>query len=96
MQFDTARAHLVVRVSGGLSDLAICLSNGGPAIPMISLAAIFDPFRRRRPASATEHARGAGLGLYIAREIVNAGRGRIDVESSEANGTRFTVRLPRR
>jgi signal transduction histidine kinase len=37
-----------------------------------------------------------GLGLYIAREIVTAHGGSIDVRSSAEEGTVFTVRLPRR
>ena len=36
-----------------------------------------------------------GLGLYIAHEIVKAHGGRIDVASSGARGTAFTVCLPR-
>jgi signal transduction histidine kinase len=37
-----------------------------------------------------------GLGLYIAERVVNAHKGRIDVESSEEAGTTFTVHLARR
>jgi sigma-B regulation protein RsbU (phosphoserine phosphatase) len=37
-----------------------------------------------------------GLGLYIVREIVAAHGGSIEARSSEAEGTTFTVRLPRR
>ncbi len=36
-----------------------------------------------------------GLGLYIAERIVVAHDGRLAVDSSEAGGTTFTVRLPR-
>jgi signal transduction histidine kinase len=46
-----------------------------------------DAHRQRRPGSV-------GLGLYIAREIVAAHRGTIDVESSAELGTVFTVRVP--
>ncbi|MES2302190.1 MAG: ATP-binding protein, partial [Pseudomonadota bacterium] len=37
---------------------------------------------------------GFGIGAYEARELVKAMRGRIEVESREGLGTRFTVRLP--
>ena len=43
---------------------------------------------RRRPGSI-------GLGLYIAREIVTAHGGTIDVTSTAESGTSFTVRFPR-
>jgi signal transduction histidine kinase len=36
-----------------------------------------------------------GLGLYIAERIVNAHRGRIDVESTDEDGTTFTLHLSR-
>ena len=36
-----------------------------------------------------------GIGLYIAREVVNAHGGTINVQSAEKEGMTFTVRLPR-
>ena len=69
-------------------------NRAGP-IPPETLPTLFDPFRRGE-ASHTEGAReGLGLGLYIAREIVSAHHGFIDVMSSEQEGTVFTLRLPR-
>lgn len=48
------------------------------------------------PTEPGETAAGnLGLGLYIADRIVHAHGGRIEVESSEAQGTTFTVHLPR-
>ncbi len=38
---------------------------------------------------------GSGLGLYIARQIVEAMDGRIDVEPNEPRGSRFIISLPR-
>jgi PAS domain S-box-containing protein len=69
-------------------------NRGGP-IPPETLPTLFDPFRRGE-ATHTDGAReGLGLGLYIAREIVSAHHGFIDVSSSEQEGTVFTLRLPR-
>ncbi|MFL5352607.1 ATP-binding protein [Archangium sp.] len=66
----------------------------GPIAPE-TLPTLFDPFRRGE-ASHTQGAReGLGLGLYIAREIVAAHRGFIDVMSTAPEGTVFTLLLPR-
>jgi PAS domain S-box-containing protein len=63
------------------------------AIPAGLLPRLFDPLtagERRR-----QRARGLGLGLYIAKEIVAAHAGLLTVKSNEADGTTFTVSLPR-
>lgn len=39
---------------------------------------------------------GLGLGLFIAKHIIDAHGGSIEIDSSEPEGTTFTVRLPRR
>lgn len=67
--------------------------NGGPPIPADQLSRIFEPFRR-----ATDEGHptsGLGLGLYIVQEIARAHGGHVEVRSSEAEGTTFTVGLPR-
>ena len=47
-----------------------------------------------KPFDSTKQG-GFGIGAYEARELVRAMQGRLDVESREGLGTRFTVRLPR-
>jgi signal transduction histidine kinase len=88
-----------VRVSlhdeGAWVRLEVHNHNRAGPIPPETLPTLFDPFRRGE-ASHTEGAReGLGLGLYIAREIVSAHGGFIDVSSSAREGTVFTLRLPR-
>lgn len=71
---------------------ALRVHNGGAPIPAGKLSVLFEPFQR---ASDTGRlARSVGLGLYIARQIVDAHLGSITVASSEQAGTTFTVRLP--
>jgi signal transduction histidine kinase len=61
------------------------------AIPPEVLPEIFQPFRAKRRKS-----RGLGLGLYIAQQIVHAHQGRLDLDSTEADGTTFRITLPRK
>jgi len=69
--------------------------NFGAPIPPESLQVIFNPLIQLSPQGATTRSSaGVGLGLYIAREIVEGHNGKIDVSSTESEGTNFTVRLP--
>ncbi len=75
------------------SQALLTVANQGRGIPAQDLDGLFEPYRRASNASA---ARGSlGLGLYIAREVVAAHGGTIDVESIPDELTRFTIRLPR-
>jgi light-regulated signal transduction histidine kinase (bacteriophytochrome) len=71
-----------------------------PATAEMSLPALEDHCRPILTAIARDMETGrkaaSGLGLFIVREIVRGHKGTIDVESSEASGTVFSVRLPRK
>ncbi|MFP2956725.1 ATP-binding protein [Myxococcus sp. 1LA] len=69
--------------------------NEGAPIPQALLPHLFEPFRRG-DASQAQAQTSMGLGLYIARAVVEAHRGRLSVRSSEAEGTTFRLCLPRR
>jgi len=58
------------------------------------LSSIFEPLRRGTD-EVDRTGRSVGLGLYIVKSIVAAHGGRIAVTSTQAEGTVFTVRLPR-
>lgn len=70
----------------------ICVFNTGNPIPPEDREKIFDRFWRGDPAHSRETG-GHGLGLAIARSIVEAHRGSITVKSTEKEGTAFTVLL---
>jgi PAS domain S-box-containing protein len=89
--------HGTVRLStgGAGEEVVLKVTNQGPPIPPALLAVLFEPFCRGPAPPDGSHSRGLGLGLYIARQIVDAHGGQISVESTAADGTTFTVRLPR-
>jgi signal transduction histidine kinase len=77
------------------TDIILAVSNHGAAIAADMLPIIFDPLVRDTDVERKRREGSIGLGLYIAREIVTAHGGTIDVTSSAQAGTVFTVRLPR-
>jgi signal transduction histidine kinase len=82
-----------VRVSLASRDRAatIIVEDRGPGIPAEHQARIFERFERGASSSGTS---GLGLGLFIVKEIVDAHRGSIAVDSRVGEGARFTVTLP--
>ncbi|MBI2237981.1 MAG: HAMP domain-containing histidine kinase [Actinobacteria bacterium] len=75
----------------GPAGLELSVEDTGEGIAPEDLARVFDPFFRADPARSGG---GAGLGLALAKRIVEALGGRIEAESLPARGARFAVRLP--
>ena len=84
-----------VTVSALAADSAIevTVSDTGPGIATEDLHRIFDRFYRADP-SRDRSTGGVGLGLTIARRLVEAHGGAIEAQSEPGRGSRFTVRLP--
>lgn len=71
------------------------VKNFGHPIPPESLEVIFNPLVQLSAKGTSSHpSTSLGLGLFIAREIVEGHHGTIEVSSAETDGTIFTVRLP--
>ena len=64
------------------------IADTGNGIPAENLSKIFEPYFSTKET-------GTGLGLAIVQKIVDVHNGTIEVESTEGEGTRFVVRLPR-
>jgi heavy metal sensor kinase len=85
------RVTMNLRRRDGAAEFTI--ANTGPGVPPESLPRIFDRFYRGDPAHGNE-VDGCGLGLSIAKWIVSAHQGTIQIESTPGRLTTVTVRLP--
>jgi signal transduction histidine kinase len=75
----------------GPRELEVAVEDSGEGIDPRDLERVFEPFFRADRARSGD---GAGLGLALARRIVEALGGRIRVQSRPAVGSRFEVQLP--
>jgi PAS domain S-box-containing protein len=90
-QFSARGGRITVRAATGAQEMVFSVRDSGPGIPAAEQAVVFDRFWRS-PASSGK--RGAGLGLSIAKGIVEAHGGRIWVESTPGQGATFSFSLP--
>lgn len=90
--FSPPDSVIVVTIDRVDAAVVVTVEDNGPGIPEAHLARIFDRFFTYRPLDARrEH---VGLGLSIARQIVESYGGSIQAEDRPCGGASFTVRLP--
>jgi signal transduction histidine kinase len=87
-----------INVIGDADAIVVKVTNHGSAIPEDSLQSIFQPLVQLPPVGENDArpTTSLGLGLYVARETALAHGGSISVKSDEADGTTFTVCLPKK
>ena len=92
IRFCRPGGSVALSASLGGGEVRCAVSDDGSGIPAADLPHIFERYFQGKPESA--ESRGAGLGLTIARGIVEAHGGRIWVESREGHGSTFFFTLP--
>ena len=91
-RYTPAGGTVTVRAERRASDLLVSISNTGDGIPPADLERVFERFYRVE--KSRDRARGgAGIGLAIVKQLVEAGGGRVGAESHEGQ-TRFWFSLP--
>jgi two-component system, OmpR family, sensor kinase len=93
LKFSPAGGEVTVTTARRNGDVVLTVADSGPGIPADEVSRVFDRFYRGR-ATGSPDAEGVGLGLAIVRSIVEAHGGVVTLESREAHGATFTVRLP--
>lgn len=92
-------SEVAVRMGSTADEVWFSVHNDGQPIAPEDRERIFQPLQRGAKVAEGQHGDrtglGLGLGLHICREIVRAHGGTLQLESSDAAGTTFSVRLPR-
>jgi PAS domain S-box-containing protein len=88
MKFSPDRGTITIAAQSGPEDLLVAVSDEGPGIPPDVMEHVFESY-------FTTGRTGTGLGLYIARGIVEAHGGRIWATSELGHGAKFHFTIPR-
>jgi signal transduction histidine kinase len=93
VKYGAPRTEIGLDLTHADGEAEIIVTNRGPGIPSNDLAFVFERFARSRPEQVST-TKGLGLGLYIAKGLVEAHGGRIWAESVPDGVTAFHVTLP--
>jgi len=93
LKYSPLQTPVKVRLWHELGDARLSVHDDGIGIPVDDQALVFERFHRARNVDDRRFA-GMGLGLYIARGIVEQHAGRIWVESTPGQGSTFHVAVP--
>ncbi|HLH31012.1 MAG TPA: sensor histidine kinase [Terriglobia bacterium] len=89
MKFTSAGGRISLEVNASDNEVEVAISDTGSGIPREALNRIFEPYWQVQKTRS-----GMGLGLFIAKTIVEAHGGRMWVDSTIGRGTTFYFTLP--
>ena len=88
----TNSGEIVIRAEKDRENIIVCVSDEGPGIGPNDAPFVFDRFYRS--PDATKQTKGAGLGLFLAKAIIEAHGGRIWIDPEYEKGARICFSLP--
>ncbi|MEB0208154.1 HAMP domain-containing sensor histidine kinase [Pseudomonas sp. CCC3.1] len=97
LQHGARQGEISLSVAGSADAVTLRVHNRGIPITEDAVGTLFDPLVRSpsEDPSLPGTSTSLGLGLFIVKEVVDAHHGQIDVTSTQAEGTTFTVVLPK-
>lgn len=93
IKYTKRQGFVKVRVLSGKKEAEVQVQDNGLGIPKNQQDLVFEKFFRGKNVRAVE-TEGTGLGLFLARNIVQAHKGKIWFESQEGRGTTFHFSIP--
>ncbi|WP_030128287.1 sensor histidine kinase KdpD [Pseudomonas sp. QTF5] len=96
LQHGSNNSPVELTLKGEADSVRLTVYNDGAPIPPEAIGTIFDPLVRNADEELGGPTTSLGLGLFIVKEVVDAHQGTIEVNSSETEGTLFSVVLPRK
>jgi signal transduction histidine kinase len=93
VRYSKSKGAVKVEIGSAGGEVRVRVSDRGIGIPPEELEGVFERFRRGGSAAAMNE-EGLGLGLPVAKAIVEAHKGRIEMASRPGEGTTVTVALP--
>jgi len=94
VKYSSPKSSVTLQAAKTSGFISVSVADHGCGISSKQLPLIFDRFYQVDPARCKETSGGFGLGLAIAKKIVEGHRGSITVKSKLKQGTTFTVKLP--
>lgn len=94
LKFTPAHGQVILSAVSVGAEMEISVTDTGVGVPHEALPRLFDRFYQVDPSRAGGERHGAGLGLAIVQEIIQAHNGRISVRSEVGRGTTFVIHLP--
>ncbi len=91
LKFTGGRGRVMISSASHGDWVIIAVTDTGPGIPPEEISTLFQKYHRCTQSGEYE---GVGLGLFIAKTLIEAHGGRIEVDSTIGQGTRFSVFLP--
>ena len=94
LKFTPANGRIILSAKEAGAEMELSVTDTGSGVPEEALPRLFDRFYQADSSRAGGEGHGAGLGLAIVQEIVQAHGGKIGVRSQVGHGTTFVIHLP--